>query len=763
MYLESSLHINALETHYRLKAQLRFIFMVKNVKLCCVFFAFSGSCKTMDLVDSASKGGDKCPVNKNTRDRHKRLHLRKTADRPPAMQSEDKHGPKKIAEEWERSTAWPSSQKPPQTVQQSQQTTNDGRNALRFKCSQCKDTLEYVPKDLVRHFKEAHRGSNPVFHCHMCSFATHEFSYLQVHLLSHKHTFSSCNICNDNVQRTWPEFSSHLTMYHCQDGKYLCGKCPNFYTGDVGVLLEHTCAHSLSQDVMYNDFLTQDKSKHGCKNTTQSLHCQNCGNKVSWKYLYSKDDKHCSLCPNCQQKKMVKKKGVQSKETKPEVPGPKTKPRLTRSAVRDMCWLAQDCLSLPGREFLDKYCHLSDPQTTLEETQQFLVKSVAGENDEQKWTKALKSVLSNVPQEMNLNPIPENGIISNSSDLAVLTVKNKITVAQNGTVYGKKFKLSEGVCGAMDPNGCQSNLSDHTSGSQVKTKLSSDVVLPGQSVPSECTPTEENRENQDLKTLQEANELEGLALEDGNKMPSQFILASESKEEVPAGKVASRKRRARQKRKRKNGSKRAQNRSALPLKIVLKKNPVKERQWVSQSSLSKSGESSFDNHDAATSFNKEVLHPLPDAAKADGKQTQGSKALQIDQDQPPEAVTLISQPKPGDVGASCPSTPACLRNVETRHGAKEAGKLFVADADSRESGGWSRQSNSAAASTCMKEICPEDEVLRICCCLSDNELPSATDGVTPRSSDTRSSSVSQAVITPLGKTSNYSFCIKKRF
>lgn len=715
----------------------------------------------MDLVGIAPKEDDKCPVNKKTRDWHKRLHLRKTADRPPAMQSEDKHGPKKIAEEWEQSTAWPSSQKPPQTAPQSQQRTNDGGNTLRFKCCQCKDTLEYVPKDLVRHFKEAHRGSDPVFHCHMCSFTTHEPSYIQVHLLSHKDTFSSCNICNDNVQRTWPEFSSHLTMYHCQDGKYLCEKCPNFYTGDVGVFLEHTCAHHLSLDVVYNDLFTPDKSIHGCRNTTQTLHCQNCGNKASQKYVYNKDVKAGSLCPNCKQKKMVKKKGVQSKGTKP-----KTKPRLTRSAVRDMCWLAQDCLSLPGREFLDKYCHLSDPQTTLEETQQFLVESVAGENDDQKWTKALKSVLSNVPQDMNLNPIPENGIISNSSDLTVLTVKNKITVAQNGTVYAKKLKLSEDVCGALDPNGCQSNLSDHTSGPQVKTKLSSDTLLPGQSVPAQCTPTEENRENQDVKTVQEANEHEGLVLEDGMKMPSQFTLASESKEEVPTQKVASRKRGARQKRKRKNGSKTAENRSALPLKIVLKKNPVKERQWVSQSSLSRSGNSTIDSYDAVTSLNREVIHLLPDAAKADGKQTKWTRALQIGQDQPSKAGTLIPQQQQGDAGASCSSTPSGLKNVGTHHGAKETGKLFVADADSRECGGWSGQSDSVAASSSTKEICPEDEGLwtlgsSVRCRQPDNELSSASDGVIPRSSCTWSSSVSQPVITPLGKTSNYSFCVKK--
>lgn len=718
-------------------------------------FAISGSCKTMDSVVIASGGDDKCPVNKKTRDSHKRLHLRKTADQLPAMQSEDKRGPKKIAVEWKQSTVWPSSEKPPQTAQQSQQRTNDSGNTLRFKCCQCKNTLEYVPKDLVRHFEEVHKGSTPVFHCHMCSFTTCEFSYLQVHLLSHKDTFSNCSICNDNVQRTWPEFSAHLTMYHCQDGKYLCGQCPEFSTGDVGLFLEHTCAHSLSLDVVYNDLLTKDKSKCGSRNTNKTLHCQNCGNETSQKLLHNKDVKGCRLCPNCNQK-MAKKKGVQSRELKPKDHVLKMKPRLTRSAVREMCWLAQDCLSLPGREFLDKYCHLSDPQTTLEETQQFLMKSVAAENDDQKWTKALKSVLSNVPQDMNLNPIPENSITTNSSDLAVLTVKNKITVAQNGTMYTKKFKVSEDVCSALHPSGCQSNSSDHTSGPQMKTKPNGDMLLPGQSVSSKCTPTEENRENQDVKTVQEANEHEGLVLEDGIKIPSQLTFANESKEEIPSQKVASRKRRARQKRKRKNRSKTAEKRSALPLKIVLKKNPIKERQWVSQTSLSKSGNSCIDDHGALTGLHKEVTHVLPDAAKADGKQTKWTKALRIDLDQPSKAVLLIPQLQPGDVTASCSLTPEGFKNVERHHGAKEAEKLLEADADSRE---------SAARTMSMKEISPEDEGHQkgssMHCCLSDNKLTRAIDGVTPRSSHTNSSSVSQPVITPLGKTANYSFCIKK--
>ncbi|KAK1905465.1 Zinc finger protein 518A [Dissostichus eleginoides] len=106
-----------------------------------------------DIHAATSRGDNKRRGNKKNRDWHKRPHLRNTVVQPPTMQSEDKRGPKKIAEGWEQSTVWPSSKKPPQEAQQGQHRINDNGNTLRFTCSQCKDNSEYVPKDLVKHFK----------------------------------------------------------------------------------------------------------------------------------------------------------------------------------------------------------------------------------------------------------------------------------------------------------------------------------------------------------------------------------------------------------------------------------------------------------------------------------------------------------------------------------------------------------------------------------------------------------------------------------
>ncbi|XP_035519905.1 zinc finger protein 518A [Morone saxatilis] len=730
----------------------------------------------MDSVDIGavtSTGGNKRRVNKKNRDWHKRLHLRKTAVQPPTMQSEDKRGPKKITEEWEQSAVWPSSKKPPQ---EAQQRTNDSGNTLRFTCSQCMDNLEYVHRDLVRHFEEKHRGSPPVFSCHMCTFSTHEFSYLQVHLLSHKDTFSSCSVCNDNVQRTWPEFSAHLTMCHCQNGKYSCEMCPKFSTGDIRVFLGHMYAHNLGLD----------EASDEPKTTTQALRCQHCGYEASHKLLITKHIKAAHVCQNGNQRKK-KKKEVHSIAMKPSDPIPKIKPRLTRSAVREMCWLTQDCLSLPGREFLDKYCHLSDPQTTLEETQQFLMKSVAGETGDQKWTKALKTVLTNVPQDMNLHPKSENGIMSNSSDLTVLTVKNKITVAQNGATYPKKLKMmtssdketvspesaaDDAHC-VVDQNGCQSNLNDHTPCPQTETKLTNDVSMPAQSEPSECAQMQENRENQELQTDQKVEEHgqrnEEPMHEDGVKLSSELKLTNDSEEPTSVHKVVPKNKRRNRRRKRKARSKRVNKISAgLALKIVLKKNPVKEKQWVSQSSVSPSGGGPTDD---GLPIPRTTLEETALILQNEMNQQKWTKASKPDPHDPSEAITSILRSKPREeLTPSCAAKPMGSKNIEGNSAVTLEGSLSThqemqdevekslqfleTKADVSGSAGRAGQSNLRdAAVTEVEVVCPESARLQTSGSgrghyVLDNKMSTASDGVTPRSSYTKSSPASQRVITP---------------
>ncbi|KAI3362976.1 hypothetical protein L3Q82_011649, partial [Scortum barcoo] len=747
------------------------------------------TCESMDLVDvgaAASTGDRKRHVNKKNRDWHKRLDLRKTAVQTPAMQSQDKHRPKKIAEEWERGAAWPSSKKPPRGAQRSQRRTHDSGNTLRFMCSQCRDNLEYVPKDLVRHFGEKHRGSPPVFPCHTCTFTTHEFSYLQVHLLSHKDTFSSCSICNDNVQRTWPEFSAHLTMCHCKNDKYSCEMCQTFSTSDVRVFLEHTYVHNLGLEGASDDLSphAKDGDKFGPKTTAQTLRCQHCGYEASQKWLLAKHVKAVHVCQNGTQRKKKKKKEeeVHSIAMKPNDPIPKIKPRLTRSAVREMCWLTQDCLSLPGREFLDKYCHLSDPQTTLEETQQFLMKSVAGETGDQKWTKALKTVLSNVPQDINLHSKSENGITSNASDLTVLTVKNKITVAQNGAAYAKRLQMmtssdketlspesapDDARCVA-DQNGCQSNLNDHTPCPQTEAKLYNDASVPVQHEPSECSQMQENRENRQLKRDQEMEENgrkhEEPVHEDEVDISSELRLTNKSEKQTSAQKVIPKNKRQNRRRKKARCKKLGKRSLGLALKLVLKKNPVKEKQWVSQSSLASGG----GNPHAAS---EGMVGILQNKLLTEAQQKKWTKASKTNLGKPSEAITSIPQSNPGqEVTSSCAvkavgskntdrSTSMVLNGLPSMHqemqdDAEKSLQFLKTDADDRSSTVKMSQANWRAAALTEVGVSPMNVQLQTSGSdshVSGDELSAATDAVTPHHSCTKSSSVSHPVITPQGK------------
>lgn len=723
----------------------------------------------MDVVDicaATSTGDHKRRVKKKKRNWHKRLHLRKSVVQPPAMQSQDKNGPKKIAEEWEQTTVWPSSKKPHQEAQQSQCMTNDGGNTLRFTCSQCKDNLEYVPKDLVRHFEEKHRGNPPVFPCYMCTFNTHEFSYLQVHLLSHKDTFSSCSMCSDDVQRTWPEFSAHLTKHHCPNGKYSCEICQKFSTGDVRVFLEHIYGHNL--DLKKADdqpLLKKDKNQ---VSAGRILRCQYCGFEAPRKWLITKHIKAVHVCQNGNQRR--EKRGVHPVAMKPNDTIPRMNSRLTRSAVKGMCWLTQDCLSLPGREFLDKYCHLSDPQTTLEETQQFLMNSVAGETDDQKWTKALKTVLSNVPQDVNLHPKLENGIVSSPSDLAVLTVKNKITVAQNGATYTKRLKVmasadkrsacpgsaaGDAPC-AADQNG--SNVKNSMPCPQEESKVHNDVSASVQNEPSQRGGTRENRENQELETDQDAGgqseKLEASVRADGPHVAADARLPNEGDEKTSVRRVLPRRKTQNGRPKRRSRFKTEKRSKGQTLRIVLKKNPVMLKEWVSQSPPSGGAHPGLPSP-LRTEESEQILQS---AAAGHVKQKSRTKDSTADPCDLSKAITSIPQPPAvQDLPRTCSlkltalkeetgKEPAALRDgQETPADTEKSVCSLETDAEKRPAGS---RTSPIAASEKEKGTCHETEQHRDDCHVSDERSP-AVDGGT----------VSQPVNPPQGEVNVDDSCL----
>lgn len=175
----------------------------------------------------------------------------------------------------------------------------------------------------------------------------------------------------------------------------------------------------------------------------------------------------------------------------------------------------------------------------------------------------------------------------------------------------------------------------------------------------------------------------------------------------------------------------------------------------------------MDDHHGPPSLHttlEETAQILPDTLQTEAHQRKWTKASETDLNDPPEAIASIPQLNPGEVTASCASEPVGLKNIEMRDGAEESLQSLETDADMSESAGRTGQSNSSAAAMSEAEVCPENIQLQtsgsdICCHISDNEMSSAADGVTPHSGCTKSSPVSQPVITPQGKAANYSFCI----
>ena len=636
------------------------------------FFTSPDSWLEMDSADicAAVSSGDDNQLVKKRRDWHKRLRLRKTAMQPPTMQGRDKPGPKKIAKRRETNTDCPPSNIPLHEGRRGKHKAHNSPTMLRFKCSRCNDNLEFVPKELARHFQENHKGNLPDFSCHVCSFRAHEFSYLQVHLLSHKDTFPSCNICKDNVQRTLPEYCLHLTSCHCQKGTFSCELCDKFSTREVHVFLQHMHLHDLPMEERGEvdlslhtiDFMKPVRSKA----SGQGLQCQYCGYKGPSKRLITKhmNTVHAGETVNMKELHHIK--------NNPHESAPKIRNRVTRNTARDMCWLSKDCLSMPGREFLDKYCSLSSPERTLEETQQFLVRSAVEESDDQKWTKALQSVLSNFPPDINMHPKLENAMMSNSSkDLNVLMVKNKLKVPQNAGSHVKKTtppeKMETSPSGSdaldthcvFDPNRGQPQLGNdqtHCPGTQIN--INEDPSITAMPESAESGPIQENRENQELRLHQNVEEhsRNGIEIKCDNSCEDGLTA---SKEPKTANKrdnrmLAQRKYRSRRGCRTEKSRPKAlvKQLQGLGLKLVLKKDPVKNKQWMSQSPLlPPDGCLAGDNHGLLLSLptiekqgHTLVNEPSEDNAKLSLKEC--CKAPKADLHSTLESIALQSQRQP---------------------------------------------------------------------------------------------------------------------
>lgn len=560
--------------------------------------------ESLDLLQDVPSGDSKQVVNNRNAKWHK--SLRKDSVQTPTMQRIDKHGPK-ITEEHKQNIHLLSLMK---SAQASQQFRIISENTPRFKCLKCNDSLEFSMSGLAEHFQETHSGSLPVFPCDMCTYSTHEFSCFQLHRLGHKDTFASCNICHDNVQRTLSELTKHLNMQHSLNGQYLCETCDKFCSNDVGAFLEHIYQHDIALQGNYIDSYSGHRNGNDLFKELMPVtvmlpfQCTLCDFEAPQKWMMTN---HLAtvhgeeLCRNSKRMIEVHPKAIGLVDT---TPGPH---RMTRNAVKEMDWMSQDCLALPEREFLDKYCDLSNPDRALEETHRFLERSSTAETGGHNWSKTLQNVLSNVPLDMSVLPKSMKGVMrsdmshseirNNGQDLLVFTTNNKIETPQKDVTGDKGFNTvarSEsnpfetcpvGLHSRTDTNGYIPDLSLNQSNCLGSWLCDSNhFTILGLNDLAVSTRIHDNIENREVRFDQGMDvHRKNYVIECKNaERPKNPISANDRNDKDQKSTHKGQLTKKSKRRWKRKVRPKTMDTSSPGLKLLLKKNPVKDEQWMSQ-------------------------------------------------------------------------------------------------------------------------------------------------------------------------------------
>lgn len=324
-----------------------------------------------------------------------------------------------------------------QNEQKDHHVVDTASSRLTFTCSDCKDGTRFSPDGLLKHFKNFHggKGCPPSFPCDMCSFVASDFTTLQQHYLKHKHSRPTCETCNDKGLQTPSQLTKHCKTHNNQ---YQCEKC-KFSTKGLTHFLHNSCPHSTVPAI-------DSSEKSGVKSMNGELNRNLLADAAGEP---QKDAILKHVTTTCH-RGWSRKNWWKNRDVAPKQPKHSSPDIKFLSPKSEIQWTSAKYLPFSAAGLLDENGELLNPTRTLEETKQFLERTV---NCGAKWPVTLKCEpdLSSLPcpgpflsePKMNrcVTPLP---VLNSGNELSGLMEKNNISVPPDCTTKVVGFKMVDG-------------------------------------------------------------------------------------------------------------------------------------------------------------------------------------------------------------------------------------------------------------------------------------------------------------------------------
>ncbi|XP_028332731.1 zinc finger protein 518A [Gouania willdenowi] len=304
---------------------------------------------------------------------------------------------------------------------------------LSFGCSVCKDNHTFSPNDLLKHFRAHHKKTLPTYPCDLCDFVTNEFSSLQRHRIEHRNTLVTCELCSDDVQYSLRLLTRHYNMCHSFNGQFKCEWC-GFLTMDVGTFIQHIHHHNESEShwkcssCRHISLNEEDHQKHALLGTF-AFTCQICGSGAE------KSEELKDHTATVHKRDAVSKKALKSL-------GDSSTPINTVPNVKMLVTNSADSQSPKSLEH-SNVTAISPIQTNRKQLKSEIL------NEAHQDGTIANSDISSEPlavllQEEESTPTPQVGNQSNTNGVALLMVKNTISLPPHCTTKVMGFKMVDG-------------------------------------------------------------------------------------------------------------------------------------------------------------------------------------------------------------------------------------------------------------------------------------------------------------------------------